>query len=129
LVSRQLAQIAADDIAMRVEEAVRALLVKGPPRREEVARALATSDRTLERRLHKRGLTFQHIVDETRRRLARQLLARPDTSNAEIAYLLGFTEQSVFFRACRRWFNASPGQVRRSIRCDAGNELATKAKD
>jgi AraC-like DNA-binding protein len=31
---------------------------------------------------------------------------------AEVAYLLGFADQSAFFRACKRWFDSSPGQYR-----------------
>jgi AraC-like DNA-binding protein len=33
-------------------------------------------------------------------------------SLAQAAYMLGFADQRSFFRACKRWFNVSPGQYR-----------------
>jgi AraC-like DNA-binding protein len=36
--------------------------------------------------------------------------------------LLGFVDQSTFFRACKRWFDASPGQFRAHL----GGALSTR---
>ncbi|WP_374545228.1 AraC family transcriptional regulator [Rhodoblastus sp.] len=113
MISQRLQHIDRSDLVRRVEQAIGEGLVHGVPRRQDIARALAVSDRTLQRRLQERGLSFQKIVDDTRRDLAQRLLAEPRLSNAEIAHRLGFAEQSVFFRACRRWFNLPPGGVRR----------------
>jgi AraC-like DNA-binding protein len=113
LIRQRLASMDRDDLVRRIEQAVADSLSSGVPLRQDIARALAMSDRTLQRRLKARGLTYQIIVEQARRALARRLLADPRLSNAEIAYLLGFSEQSVFFRACRRWFNAPPSDVRR----------------
>jgi AraC-like DNA-binding protein len=47
-------------------------------------------------------------LDDTRRELAQQYLGQTDVSLADATYLLGFGDQSSFFRACKRWFGTSP---------------------
>ena len=66
------------------------------------------SERTLHRRLGAEGTSFQDVLDDTRRELAEQYLSRGDLSLADTTYLLGFNDQSSFFRAYRRWFGTSP---------------------
>ena len=87
-------------------------LPKGDPRRIEIAGTLEMSERTLQRRLEAEGTSFQRLVDDTRRELARQYLAQTDMSLADAAYLLGFGDRSSFFRASKRWFGASPRHYR-----------------
>ena len=77
-------------------------LPDGAPTRGAIARALGTSERTLHRRLADEGTSFQRLVDETRRELAEDYLARRDLSLADVAYLLGFKDQGSFFRAAAR---------------------------
>jgi AraC-like DNA-binding protein len=66
------------------------------------------SERTLHRRLEAERTSFQEVLDDTRRELAEQYLSRGEMSLADITYLLGFSDQSSFFRAYRRWFGTSP---------------------
>jgi AraC-like DNA-binding protein len=91
---------------------VRAILVRhisdGEPSRAKVAKAIGMSERTLHRRLGAEGTSFQDVLDDTRRELAEQYLSRGDLSLADTTYLLGFNDQSSFFRAYRRWFGTSP---------------------
>ena len=88
------------------------LLPQGEPKREMVAQTLHLSQRTLQRRLQEEGTSFQALLDDTRRELAEQYLAQPRMTLLEIAYLLGFADPSNFFRAFRRWFDATPGEYR-----------------
>ena len=74
------------------------------------------SERTLQRRLEDESSSFGQLLNDTRRGLAVQYLNRLHLSLAETAYLLGFSEQSSFFRACKRWFEVSPGQYRNQLR-------------
>jgi AraC-like DNA-binding protein len=78
-----------------------------------VARALSVNERTLQRRLTAEGVSFRALADEARRHLACQYLA--DGMNlADIALVLGFSEQAAFQRAFVRWTGTTPGQFRRS---------------
>jgi AraC-like DNA-binding protein len=80
---------------------------------EEVARALHVSVRTLQRKLVASGTTFREVSSTVRGRLAEGYLADPKVSIAEVAFLLGFSDQTSFHRAFRRWTGESPGRWRR----------------
>jgi len=88
----------------RVREVIVRLLPDGEPRRDEAASELGMSERTLQRRLEGEATSFIKLLDDTRRELAEQYLGRLHLSLAQAAYLLGFADQSSFFRACKRWF-------------------------
>jgi AraC-like DNA-binding protein len=98
-------------LAVRVRQAVTALLGAGNCGRDEVARALFMHPRTMQRRLREEGFTFAAIKDGVRRDLAQQYLAQPDLSMSQITVLLGYSEQSAFGRSCRRWFDHSPREM------------------
>jgi len=99
----------------RAREVIIRLLPDGEPRRNQVADELAMSERTLQRRLEEESTTFLELLDSTRRELAEQYLGRLHLTLAQAAYLLGFADQRSFFRACRRWFEQSPGQYRSQL--------------
>lgn len=104
----------AGDLEQSVRRAVAAFAREGEVSLERVAAALHTSPRTLHRRLEARQLGFRSLRDDTRRRLAEQHLADPGMTLAEIALLLGYSEQSAFTRAFRRWTGHTPLQARRA---------------
>lgn len=80
---------------------------------DTVARALNVSVRTLQRRLVEHGTTYRKVSDAVQARLAEGYLADPTVSISEVAFLLGFSEQSAFNRAFHRWTGESPGRWRR----------------
>jgi len=99
----------------RVSEEIVRRLHQGEPRREDIAASLALTDRTLQRRLHAEKTSYQQLLDEARRELARKYLADEHYSLGQIADLLGFVDQSNFFRATKRWFGMPPGQYRQKL--------------
>lgn len=101
--------------AYRVCAEVVRRLHKGEPRREEIAAALAMADRTLQRRLHDEHTSFQELLDDARRELARKYLSEERWALAQVADLLGFVDQSNFQRACKRWFGEAPGLYRKRM--------------
>jgi len=99
----------------RAREVIIRRLPDGEPRRDQVGGELGMSERTLQRRLEEEGTSFGQLLDDTRRELAEQYLGRLQLTLAQAAYLLGFADQSSFFRACKRWFELSPGQYRSQL--------------
>jgi AraC-like DNA-binding protein len=79
----------------------------------DVAKKVGMSPRTLQRRLNDEGMSFGELLDGVRRACAYQLLRDRTHSLAAIAYLLGFSEQSAFTRAFKRWTGMTPIQFRR----------------
>ena len=71
------------------------------------------SPRTLQRRLARYQLSWQQWLDRNREQLARQYLDDTSLTLTDIALLLGFSEQSAFTRAYRRWTGNSHGRERR----------------
>ena len=102
----------AEDIVGRVREAIEAELRGGNPKLEPIARTLAMSPRTLQRRLRDRGVVFNDVLDAMRFRAAKSYLVQRDIAGSEVAYLLGFAEQSSFNRAFRRWSGQTPTEYR-----------------
>lgn len=84
----------------------------GDARAAAAARALAMSERSLHRRLAAEGLTFRAVVDTFRKQRALTLLTSSRLAIGEIAFLLGYSELSAFYRAFRRWTGRSPAEVR-----------------
>lgn len=109
----ELAQTRAESTLQElVREAVAHSLSSGVPKMAAVARRMGLSERTLQRRLSEEGLHFQKIVEEARREFAEGLLVQSDYSLAEIAFLTGFSEQSAFTRAFKRWLKQTPAAYR-----------------
>jgi AraC-like DNA-binding protein len=79
------------------------------PDMDQAASLLNTSSRTLRRRLRSEGTTFQQVLDELRRDLAREYLASGVMATKEIAYLLGFSSSAGFCRAYTAWTGETVG--------------------
>ncbi len=78
-----------------------------------VARLLGLHPRTLQRHLAAEQACFESLRDELRRELAARYLRDTRMPMAQLAGVLGLSEQSALSRACRRWFGRSPSQIRR----------------
>jgi AraC-like DNA-binding protein len=99
---------------------VRAAVLRGVWARdaslERVARELGVGARTLQRELRARGKSHREMVDEVRRELSIQMLAREQTSIVEVAYEVGFARLQAFYRAFARWTGTSPAHFRTTHR-------------
>ena len=100
------------DIVSRVKTAIIEHLPSGAPSAEAVARDLFMSARTLHRRLSDAQTSFSDMLETVRRELAEHYITDPTRSLSEISFLLGFSEQSAFSRAFRRWTGKPPSAVR-----------------
>ncbi len=102
----------AGDLVASARRALAAGLAEGVTI-EALAAGLGLSSRVLQRRLRAEGSSYNALLDDLRRELAVGYLRRPTLALAEVAYLLGFSEQSAFQRAFRRWTGMSPARWRR----------------
>jgi AraC-like DNA-binding protein len=96
----------------QVKAIVKRALAGQRPSIRLVARRLGMSSRTLQRRLTEDGVTFQELVEEARRELARHYLGQGTLALNETAYLLGYKDGNSFFRAFHQWEGTSPGEWR-----------------
>jgi len=106
----------ADNLELQVRRAIANVLSEGVPTVSSIAAELAMGARTLQRRLSENGHSFQSVVDNARKDLAQRLLNETDYSLAEVAFLTGFSEQSGFTRAFKRWAGQTPRTYRLSAR-------------
>jgi AraC-like DNA-binding protein len=96
----------------RVREALCEGLLTGAGGEMSVAQQLGVTKRTLRRRLAESGLSFRQIRQDLMRMRAEKMLRDDRVPIAEISYLLGYAEPSVFHRAFRSWTGLTPGEWR-----------------
>ncbi|HVW29649.1 MAG TPA: AraC family transcriptional regulator [Polyangiaceae bacterium] len=107
---------AIEGVAGRVRRIVVEQLRGGEVTMEFMAIKMAMSVPTLRRRLDQEGTTFSDIVDEIRKELAERYLREPSVAVSEVAFLLGFSSESAFHRAFRRWTGVAPSEFRARAR-------------
>jgi AraC-like DNA-binding protein len=104
---------AAGNLVQQVVNEIRRQIGHEEVRVERVAEALGLSARTLQSRMAPTGLTFRDLVDRTRHAVALDHLGNPGIPLIDIADMLGFSSQSSFNRAFKRWTDLAPGEYRR----------------
>jgi AraC-like DNA-binding protein len=108
---RERAQAPTGIVAQVHAAIVRSLAIE-PVRLAGIATALDLSPRTLQRKLADAGATFQQVLDAARYALAMDYLRQDGLPLVDIAFLLGFQEQSAFTHAFREWSGMNPGAWR-----------------
>jgi len=107
-------KLAERSLGEQVKGILKRLLAGQRPELETVAGELRMSTRTLQRRLTSEGATFQQLMEDARRELARHYLLNSSLELNETAYLLGYEDANSFFRAFHYWEGTSPGEWRTS---------------
>ena len=100
------------DVGGQVKHTLKRSLAGKRPTLQHVARELCMSARTLQRRLTDAEITFQQLVEDTRRELAHHYLRHSTVELNETAFLLGYGDANSFFRAFHGWEGTSPGEWR-----------------
>jgi AraC-like DNA-binding protein len=116
-------QISEKTIREQVKGVLKRLLAGQRPGLHDVARELRLSARTLQRRLTGEKVTFQRLMEEARRELARHYLMHSSLELNETAYLLGYEDANSFFRAFHQWEGTSPGDWRATHRVSAPHAI------
>jgi len=99
-------------IVAQVRAAIIRNLAHDRVRLASIAQELDLSPRTLQRKLSEAGASFQGVLDGARHALAQDYLRQPGLSLADIAFLLGYQEQSAFTHAFKEWSGTNPGAWR-----------------
>lgn len=108
----RLAELDKSDIVARCQANLLEQLSSGDVSEDAMADQLHMSRRTLQRKLADSDLTYKQLVDDTRRDLAMRHLDDPRHSITDVTFLLGFSQQSAFTRAFKRWTGMSPSEYR-----------------
>ena len=100
---------AASDAIRRI---LREKLHDGAPTLPDMARALSTSARTLQRRLSREGVEYRRLVEDVRREAAMSALHGKHITVEAAAEIAGYADARAFRRAVVRWTGRSPKALR-----------------
>lgn len=105
-------EISSIKIVSDVENLIKDALPSGIPSINQIGKHMGMSNRTLTRRLSESGITFRDLIKQSQEKTSKDLLKNSSCSIGEIAFQTGFSEQSAFSRAFKRWTGQSPLQYR-----------------
>mgnify|MGYP001828934037 CR=1 FL=1 len=106
-------EVSANRITNDIEHLIKDALPSGIPAINQIGLLIGMSNRTLTRRLAENGLTFRDLIKKTQLEMAKNLLKDSSRTIAEIAFETGFSEQSAFNRAFKRWTDQTPLEFRK----------------
>ncbi len=109
-------QHARESFPERVRAVIKRRLAGQRPSVDDIARELRMSSRTLQRRLQESEYSFQQVLGEARRELARHYLRHSPLEMNETAYLLGYEDANSFVRAFHGWEGVPPAHWREAER-------------
>ena len=112
LLSKRLASYGQQNLIALVKDQLIALLPNGTPSESHIAKKLNISERTLQRKLKDENCSFRELLATTRQSLACQHLKDLNIPVNEISFLLGYSEETNFARAFKRWTGMSPSEYR-----------------
>lgn len=115
MLMRYLVEIKKGDIVQQVQSIILDNLPDGQVTDRLVASELNLSERSMQRRLKEHKTTFRFLLDGVREMVAKQYIENPMNRMSDIAFLLGFSEQSAFSRAFKKWTGKSPVEYRNSL--------------
>ena len=115
MLMKYLIEIKQGDIVQQVKSIILENLPDGTVTDKLVASKLNLSERSLQRRLKEHQTTFRFLLESVREMVAKQYIKNPMNRMSDIAFLLGFSEQSAFSRAFKKWTGKSPVEYRNSL--------------
>jgi len=113
---KYLIEIKKGDLVQQIQSVIIDNLPSGKVSDNLIAKELNLSERSLQRKLQEKGTTFRSVLDNVREMAAIQYIKNPVNTMSDIAFLLGFSEQSAFSRAFKKWTGTSPIKYRNSLK-------------
>ena len=102
------------EFTAKIREKIIDLLPSGRAKAKFIAAELGLTERTMLRRLADENTSFTELREDLRRDLANKYIRDKRLSLKQIAYLLGYRDQSAFSVAFRRWHGGTPKEARNS---------------
>lgn len=102
----------ANDLVCELVDFMQDSLPEGGAVLERFAAQRGVTTRTIQKRLSESGLDFRTILTSVRQNASLYFLEDQSLTLAEVAFLLGYSEQSAFNHAFSGWFGASPNSYR-----------------
>lgn len=115
MLMRYIVAIKKGDIVQQVKSIILENLPDGQVTDKLVASELNLSERSMQRRLKEHKTTFRFLLDNVREMVAKQYIENPRNRMSDIAFLIGFSEQSAFSRAFKKWTGKSPVEYRKLL--------------
>lgn len=106
--------VAGNQLVFDVEKLIIDALPSGIPSIHHIAENVGMSNRTLTRRLSDAGTSYRDLIKKSQEEVSKHLLKNSSRSIAEIAFETGFSEQSAFNRAFKRWTGMTPVKFRKA---------------
>ena len=103
--------INASKLVARIEEAALPFISKGQASAKLIADKIGISERSLHRHLSEQGKSFKSVLEELKKQLALNYLKQAEINLAQTAFLLGYSDQSSFTTAFKRWTGLTPRQA------------------
>lgn len=104
-----------DEFIAQIRQLMIEAMAEGGVSLDLIAEQMSLTPRTLQRRLSEQGENFKSLLDKVRKELALTYINQPFIDLAELAYLLGFSDQTAFQRAFKKWTGSSPGKYRKGL--------------
>ena len=106
-----------NDWSSKVIRLISGMVMKGiKPNIDSVSKKLALSRRNLQEKLKAEETTFRNCLESVRKQIALDYLAKPDVTICDIAFMLGYSEQSAFNHAFKRWTGKNPKAYYRELK-------------
>lgn len=115
MLMKYLIEIKKGNLVDQIKKIILENLPDGQVTEQLVASELNLSERSMQRRLQEHQTTFRFLLDSVREMIAKQYIENPMNRMIDVAFLLGFSEQSAFSRAFKKWTGNTPIEYRNSI--------------
>ncbi len=106
------AKLQTTPLASRVQNELLYRLPIGGFTLQEFAKSFGMSERNFQRKLISENVTFEQLLDETRKEFSDYLLKDHRITLSEIAHKLGYSSPNAYSRAARQWYKMPPSQMR-----------------
>ena len=100
-------------VVLDIENLIKEALPSGIPSILQIGKHMGMSRRTVARKLSEYGLSYRELIRKTQEELSKDLLQNHKLNIGEIAFQVGFSEQSAFNKAFKRWTGKSPSDYRK----------------